>query len=128
MNIPILPPDQKTINRFLSKFLINNKNGCWEWQAAKLHGYGTIGIGNPARMVLAHRFSYTFFVGAIPEGFCVCHTCDNPCCVNPSHLWLGTNDDNVRDRVKKCRGMKLKISVEERIARTNQWLEEHKKK
>jgi hypothetical protein len=78
-------------------------NGCWIWQRARNNqGYGVLGL--KGKIVLAHRFSYEKFKEHIPDGFLVCHQCDNPACVNPDHLWLGTDKDNQQDGLRKGRG------------------------
>lgn len=80
-----------------------NKGGCWEWQAGKdKDGYGQVCYGK--RAYRTHRLFYELYKDKIPKGICVLHKCDNPSCVNPKHLWLGTNAENTRDRDKKKRG------------------------
>lgn len=76
--------------------------GCWLWLGStSSRGYGYSGIkGAPS---LAHRASYEAFSGPIPAGMCICHKCDTPACVNPDHLFAGTNLDNMRDMCAKGR-------------------------
>lgn len=91
--------------RFLAK--VNKTNTCWLWAAYKdKKGYGRFSYKRAdgvQRMITAHRVAYTLYKGHIPKDLFVCHTCDNPPCVNPDHLFLGTNDDNVKDKMKKGR-------------------------
>lgn len=74
----------------------------WVWTGALIpKGYGM--IGSEGQRKLAHRVSYELFIGPIPEGIFVLHRCDNRQCVNPKHLFLGTNSDNMQDMIKKGR-------------------------
>lgn len=86
----------------------SDPSGCWLWTAGvqnKEWGYGAFMVHRDGqkRQVRAHRFSYELAYGPIPAGLFVCHRCDNPPCVRPDHLFLGTNADNVRDMVRKKR-------------------------
>jgi len=89
-------------SRFRSRYEPDIKTGCWEWQASRnKDGYGRLKIGRYDE--LAHRVSYTIHSGSIPQGRIVCHSCDNPGCVNPKHLWLGSCGDNTQDMMRKGR-------------------------
>jgi hypothetical protein len=77
-------------------------SGCWLWDGhLNANGYGKFGY--KGENGLAHRASYDMFVAPIPEGLHVLHRCDVPCCVNPEHLFPGTQDDNVKDMEQKKR-------------------------
>lgn len=74
---------------------------CWEWTAGIRNGYGAFKLNGKA--IDAHRVSYEAYNGEIPKGKIICHTCDNPKCVNPEHLYAGTYADNVHDMIKRNR-------------------------
>ena len=87
----------------------DRSSGCWEWtgprqtpsRTGRTGGYGR--IKRHGRQVFAHRHAYELAKGSIPDGLVVMHTCDNPPCINPDHLMLGTKRDNSRDMVRKGR-------------------------
>lgn len=91
--------------RLLRSVIKVENGGCWLWMGSteSRRGYGLIRVGN--KKVSVHRFSWMLHhdMQPIPKGMCVCHSCDTPHCVNPDHLWLGTNLDNMRDMVRKQR-------------------------
>ena len=94
--------DDSTIARFWSKVERGGPDECWPWKGGRASDYGRIRVRNPRRFVRAHVFAYQVERGRT-HGLMVCHSCDNPLCCNPKHLWLGDNADNMADMVRKGR-------------------------
>ena len=109
-----------TTKRFWTKIDKDGPNGCWIWNGSRNEkGYGLMGtIGN--KNYRAHRFSWELVHGPIPKGGdyhgnCILHRCDNPPCVNPAHLFMGTNLDNRRDAWAKDRHVRGERSMHARL-------------
>jgi hypothetical protein len=109
----ILSPEQykeKAIKRFFDT-IEKNQDGCWIWKGylcspKKIYGLTSSRLDGKKKKILAHRLSYRLFNGDIPHGSCVLHTCDIPLCVNPDHLWIGSNYEYQKDMIEKGRDKK----------------------
>jgi hypothetical protein len=100
--MPRTYPCKSLQERFWSKVNIPDLFLCWEWLGYRDHnGYGELGVNG--RTTSAHRLSYTLNIEAIPDGLFVLHKCNNPACVNPYHLYLGSQQDNMNDMVRASR-------------------------
>lgn len=98
------------LQRFEDRYIPEPMSGCWLWTgtiiaARKNRRYGIFYVSG--RNIRAHRYSYELLKGPIPNDLMVCHTCDNTFCVNPDHLFLGTNRDNVDDMLRKGRQARI---------------------
>lgn len=94
------------LDRFFRRIGKKTAAGCIPWTGWTLQGYGVFSTSNGNEKWRAPRFAYTLMYGPIPPGLHVLHKCDNPICVNPAHLFLGTNADNAADKVAKGRQTK----------------------
>ncbi len=105
LQLGVVPDPQNEFERFMSRVDVNAwGDGCWIWRNSAncktAPSYGWRGT-----VITAPRASYLLFVNSyIPPGHVICHTCDNPRCVNPGHLWAGTQSENIKDMYAKGRG------------------------
>jgi HNH endonuclease len=105
------------LSRFQAKYVVDD-SGCWLWTGAlNDHGYGWMSTTRKDGPDRAHRIAWRLFKGPIPEGLYVLHRCDTPRCVNPNHLFLGTQTDNNADKEAKGRGTKPPLHLGEKHPR-----------
>lgn len=101
-------PQPRTVeDRFWAKVRTGRPGSCWAWTAStNIHGYGHMGGVSGKGTLAAHRVSWEIHHGPIPDGLWVLHACDNPSCVNPGHLFLGSPRENTLDMIEKGRNVR----------------------
>ena len=98
------PSWRDPVDRFWPKVDIKSETECWNWTGARSPlGYGRFSVDRNESVWVASRYSWFIHNGPIPKGMYICHKCDNPPCVNPNHLFLGTQSDNIKDAYRKGR-------------------------
>lgn len=106
-----MPDSLSILQRRIKKHSIVSESGCWLWQGAKKpNGYGNMTWAG--KSLIAHRAAWLAYHGHIPDGMQVCHHCDTPACVNPGHLFLGSQQDNIADMDAKRRRVSADFSGE----------------
>lgn len=101
IRLPALVMTEADIVSFWSKVNKSEPNACWPWSLTPVMGYGHYKLRGERRR--AHIVANHLATGVWPVGFCICHTCDNPICCNPAHLFIGTDKVNMQDKVSKGR-------------------------
>lgn len=100
------PHEIESVKRRILSKTIKTESGCWLYPGTKKNKYGHAGISIHDQNLFVHRVAYEVFIGPIPDSLQVCHTCDVPNCVNPQHLFIGTQQNNVDDMWQKGRAVK----------------------
>ncbi|MDP2621457.1 MAG: HNH endonuclease signature motif containing protein [Hyphomicrobiales bacterium] len=115
-----LPADIDAVRRRFEAMVTKEPSGCWIWTGSRdYRGYGRFRWNTPRSVLRAHRAAYALYVAVPDTAAVVCHRCDNPACVNPEHLFLGTFRDNTRDMFAKDRWVKPRPPRGERNANSH---------